>query len=354
MDELAANLRRFGEVSRADLPNTYRRPTRSLGAAFDFAQHRRIGHMFRELAPDVVHVNQQVAEDGLDLLLAAHGCGLPFLSTVHIVQSATSLDARFGRVRDLVTSTVFRRANAVHITVAERARGDLLARFGFLAAHQVKVVLNGVFFAETHDARERTRARWGAAVEDVVIGSVGRLEAQKGPDVALQVIAALAGEGLPVRYVWIGDGPMRAPFLQQAQRLGIAGRINVDGWRDDIADCLQGLDVFIMPSRFEGMPLALLEAMGAGLCCFASEVDGIGEAIQHGVTGHLCAPGNIAKWCEQIAAVVADSVSRAEVGRRARDFARARFSIDGMAAATVAIYQDVLRLQQEARLRKSG
>jgi glycosyltransferase involved in cell wall biosynthesis len=309
--------------------------------------------MFCAIAPDVVHINQQVAEDGLDLLLAAQRSGLPFLSTVHIVQSANSLDARFGRLRDFVTSTVLRRANAVHITVAESARGDFLARFGFLTAHQVKVVLNGVFFADT-DGRRRTRARWGAAPGEVVIGSVGRLEAQKGPDVALQIIGALAGKGLPVRYVWIGDGPLRDAFQQQAQELGIAARVNLEGWRDDIAGCLQGLDIFIMPSRFEGMPLALLEAMGMGLCCCASEVDGMREAIEHGTTGYLCAPENIAGWCQQLEALVASPARRAEVGRRARNFARARFGIERMAAATVEVYENLMRSHQQSRMRKSA
>jgi glycosyltransferase involved in cell wall biosynthesis len=352
MDELAENLGRFGDVSRAEFPNTYRRPTRSLGAALDFAQQRRIRSIFRELSPDVVHINQQVAEDGLDLLLAAYSSGIPFLSTIHIVQSANSLDARLGRLRDLITSAVFRRVNTVHITVAERARHHLLDRFTFLGAHQVKVVLNGVFFSEENDARDRTRARWGATAREIIIGSVGRLEAQKGPDIALQIIAGLVHKGLALRYVWIGDGPMRNAFQEQAQSLGIAGSVTLDGWRDDIASCLQALDIFIMPSRFEGMSLALLEAMAAGLCCCVSDVDGMGEAIQHGVNGYLCASGNVARWCKQIETVVANPARRAEVGRRAREIAHGRFSIDGMASGVVGVYRDVMRSQKEFRKRK--
>src|SRR5215475_3148201 len=109
MDELAKSLSRFGEVSRAEFSNTYRRPTRSLGATLDVAQQRRFRSMFRELSPDIVHINQQVPEDGLDLLLAAYSSGIPFLSTIHIAQSAKSLNARLGRLRDLVTSAVLRR-----------------------------------------------------------------------------------------------------------------------------------------------------------------------------------------------------------------------------------------------------
>src|SRR5262249_8254266 len=137
------------------------------------------------------------------------------------------------------------------------------------------------------------------------------------------------------------------------QNLGIGPSVTLDGWRHDIASCLQGLDVFMMPSRFEGMSLALLEAMAAGLCCCVSDVDGMGEAIQHGVNGYLCAPGNVARWCKQIETVVADPARRAEVGHRARTVAHGCFSIDSMASRTGEVYQDVMRSHQESWERES-
>ena len=347
MDELAEKLSRFCKVSRVEISNTYRRPTRCLGASLDFAQHRHFSRIFQELSPDVVHINQQVAEDGLDLLLAARRSGIPFLSTIHIVHSANSLNARFGRLRDLITSTVLKRVRTIHITVAEQARRDVMTRFRFVESQKIKVVPNGVFFPQADGARGSTRARWAVAPEEIVIGSVARLEAQKAPDVALEIIAALIRKGFPVRYVWIGDGPMRTAFQQQAQSLGIAPYVNLEGWRDDVASCLQGLDIFLMPSRFEGMALALLEAMAAGLCCCVSDVDGLREVIQHGLNGYLCAPGNVARWLEQIEAVVANPVCRVDVGQRARDFAHKHFSIGSMASRTIDIYHDVVRAHQE-------
>jgi glycosyltransferase involved in cell wall biosynthesis len=95
------------------------------------------------------------------------------------------------------------------------------------------------------------------------------------------------------------------------------------------------------------MALALLEAMAAGLCCCVSDVDGLSEAIQHGLNGYLCAPGNVARWLEQIEAVVANPVCRVDVGHRARDFAHKHFSIGSMASRTIDIYHDVMRAHQE-------
>jgi glycosyltransferase involved in cell wall biosynthesis len=344
MDKLAENLGQFSEVKRVEFLSTYRRPTRSVGGALDFEQQRRLSRTFRELRPDVVHINQQVAEDGLDLVLAAQSSGVPFLSTIHVTHSAKKLGARFGRLRDLVTAKVLRRVDAVHITVAERAKHDLIARFGFLSPHRVHVVLNGVFFPDPNDATKgSTRARWGIAPGEVVLGTVGRLDAQKAPTFALNVIAALRQKGLPVRYIWIGDGAMRTGFEEQARHLGIAEFVKLDGWRDDVSSSLQGLDVFVMPSNFEGMPLALLEAMAAGVCCCVSDVDGMAEAIENGLNGYLCAPGRIDKWCRQLEALVMDSSLRVAIGSRAQDVARRRFGVESMAKDTVKVYEEVVR-----------
>jgi len=301
-----------------------------------------------------VHINQQVAEDGLDLLLAARRSGLPFLSTIHIVHSANSLNARFGRLRDLITSTVLKRVRTIHITVAEQARRDVMTRFRFVDSQKIKVVPNGVFFPQADGTRDSTRARWAVAPEEIVIGSVGRLEAQKAPDVALEIIAGLISRGLPVRYIWIGEGPMRTAFEEQAKNLGIAGHVAVDGWRDDVAECLQGLDIFVLPSKFEGMPFALLEAMEAGLCCCVSDVDGMAEAIQHGLNGFLCTPGNAPRWCEQIETFIANPALRGDIGNRAKNFARERFSINSMACSTMMVYQDVVGSHQWSSQGKIG
>jgi glycosyltransferase involved in cell wall biosynthesis len=351
MDELAQRLGEFAEIKRANLMHTYDRPARSLGAALDTRLQGRYRALFSSISPDVVHINQQVAEDGLDLLLAARGAGIPFLSTVHIVYSAGLLGARFGRMRDFVTGNVLRRTGGTHIVVANRARQDLLARFGFLNAGQVVLVLNGVLFTQPSGTKDAAKIRWQAPAGELVIGSVGRLEAQKAPDFALRVVAGLRQRSLPVHYVWIGDGPLRREFEDQARELGIADHVIVDGWRSDISGSLQGLDIFLMPSNFEGLPLALLEAMGAGLCCCVSNVDGMAEAIESGKTGYVLPSGDVDAWVRQIEAVAANAALRHEIGDRAKNFARERFSAERMAADTLEVYQSVVATAAQDRER---
>jgi glycosyltransferase involved in cell wall biosynthesis len=347
MDELARRLNEFAEVVRADFLHTYDRPTRCLGAAVDWRQQRRCITLFQTISPDVVHINQQVAEDGLDLILAAKRSGLPFLSTIHIAHSATQLGARFGKIRDLITGNVLRRVNGTHIAVAGRSRQDLLMRFAFLGASRVLVVLNGILFpAAVCTKQDSERNRWYAEPGVIVIGSVGRLETQKAPKFALQVIATLVQQGFAIRYVWIGDGPLRGEFEDEARRLGVADCVSVTGWQSNVSACLQALDILLMPSNFEGLPLALLEAMGAGLCCCVSDVDGMAEVIEGGKTGFLCPVADLQAWCQQIAFLTMNRRLRIEIGNCAKNFARGRFSADRMAADMLKVYEDVVQTHE--------
>jgi glycosyltransferase involved in cell wall biosynthesis len=353
MNKFVEGIAEFCEVKRGEHRNTYQRPLRGVGAVLDFKRQQRICREFRESCADIVHINQQTAEDALDLILAAQRAGIPFVSTIHIVHSAKRLGAKFGRIRDFITAKTLRNADAVHITVAERAKKDLVARFPFLDPLRVRVVLNGVMLPSYANgtARADSRARWGAT-EEVVLGTVGRLTSQKAPIFALNIIARLRQKALPIRYVWIGDGPMRSAFQAEAQRLDIVDCVHIDGWREDIPNCLQGLDIFMMPSKFEGLPLALLEAMAAGTCPCASDVDGVSEIIHSAVNGYLCAPGNLDMWCKQLELLVRDSDLRSVIGRKAKEVAERRFDLSSMVNNTIKVYEEAIRSHKQSRNRE--
>ena len=344
MDILADNLSRYGEVSRVSYRPTYENTARCVQSAMNFRQQKKLSRVFREIKPDIVHINQQTAEDALDLLLAAQLSSIPLLSTIHIARSATSLGARFGSLRDLVTSEVLRRVNAFHITVANSAAQELLVRFPFLTADRVRVVYNGVRYKDTPpEISNEIRTLWSVKPGETLLGSVGRLTSQKDPGFALEIVADLRRKGLSVRYIWIGDGPMRTLFFEKARQLDIDDCVILDGWRNDVADRLSALDILLMPSRFEGMPLALLEAMSAGLCCLANDLDGMREAIRQEVTGYLCAPGNLDSWCACLEFLIQNSERRTTVGEKARNLARHRFSTETMAKNTLGLYEEVVK-----------
>lgn len=335
MDELAGRLAHVAKVQRFPFRATYDRRLRPLGAWLDRGQQQALTARFARLAPDILHVNQQVAEDGLDLVRAAAASGVPWLSTIHVGRSAQALGARLGGLRDRVTTNVLCGARGDHIAVCAAAREQLAERLG--SGPRLHVVHNGVPKpTDLAAARAEARADWGAGDGEVVVGTVGRIEEQKDPVAFVGHIAPVAAEA-PVRAVWIGDGSLRRVLETCA---GVSGPLPlvVDGWRRDASRRLAGLDVFVLPSRFEGLPLALLEAMHAGLPVVASPTDGVAEAIRDGETGFLCAtPG---EWQAALGRLARDADLRKRMGAAAQAEAAARFSTDAMARATAQLYTE--------------
>src|SRR5712692_4594037 len=120
MDELAGKCARFARVVRADYRNTYDHPARSLSTCFNWGVSRRVAREWEELRPDVIHINKQNLEDGLDLLRAVQHCVLPSVCTIHLTQTARYLRARAARLRDRIARWQLRRYRGVLVAVQER------------------------------------------------------------------------------------------------------------------------------------------------------------------------------------------------------------------------------------------
>jgi len=350
MDELAGSLAATAQVIRLPATATYERRLRNIGALLDVGQQTRLAMALTALKPDVVHVNQQVAEDGLDFVRAAERSEIPWISTIHIGRTARDLGAVGGRLRDMATTRTLGRSGAIYVAVSEASRAQLTARFvGGVRKPRIVVVHNGVPVPDDRTltaARRAARRDWGIAQGEIVIGAVGRIEAQKNPLALVEHARSLAADGHSVRLVWIGDGQLRAKLESEAAlRLG-RNQLIVDGWRDDAAARMAGFDIFALPSIYEGLPLALLEAMHAGLPIVATRTDGMPEAIESGVSGLLCTGRN--EFLQSLKLLVSDAERQEMFGNAARATARQRFSCSVMAARLIEVYKE----QMDARRRR--
>lgn len=139
-----------------------------------------------------------------------------------------------------------------------------------------------------HD-RAEARRLLGVPPGMHVVGTVGRLAFQKAPEDFVTALAML-GRG-DVFGVWIGAGPLHAEIERLAARRGLSGRMLFTGERQDVEALLPGLDVFAMASRYEGLPCAIVEAMGAGLPVVATAVNAVPDVVVAGETGLLVPPG---------------------------------------------------------------
>jgi glycosyltransferase involved in cell wall biosynthesis len=158
---------------------------------------------------------------------------------------------------------------------------------------------------------------------------------RKGHMVLLRALARLEREGLPRnwRVAIAGRGELEAALKAFIAEAGLSGRAHILGHRDDMPDVLAAADIFTMPSLWEGLPVAMLEAMFAGKPVIASACSGIPEAIESGTHGLLAAPGDEGALAADLRRLLASSELRDVLGAAGRERAQERYSVAGMVDA---------------------
>ena len=175
-----------------------------------------------------------------------------------------------------------------------------------------------------------------------VVGSVGVLEERKGHRFLLEAAARLKAKGLRLRYRIAGEGPLRQELERHTARLGLNEDFAFLGFVEDTAAFLASIDVFVMPSLFEGLGVAALEAMAARKPVVASRVGGLAESIIDGVTGLLVAPGDEVQLADAIETLCSEPVRWSALGISGREHVLRHFGIEQMAAKNEAFYYDLL------------
>ena len=170
-----------------------------------------------------------------------------------------------------------------------------------------------------------------------VIGSLGRLVPQKSFDVLVRALPSLPR----VTAVLVGDGPERVALESLASELGVADRLVVTGWSNNARAYLPTFDVFVLPSRLEGFPLAIVEAMLAALAVVASDVGSVAEAVHEGETGLLVPPDDAVELARALGVLLDDAELRRRMGDRGRIVAAERFTASAMARAFESLYDEI-------------
>ena len=348
MDELAASFAAIQiDVARVEFPNTYHRRFRALGAVGDRRGQSRIANVMEKLDSDILHLNLQNVEDGLDLVLAASRVKCPTVATVHVTRTMEQLGAVAGRARDRVSRYALRTAAIPYIAVSPVAANDLRQHLGSVnhATNQmprVFAVNNGVAAVEAR-CREHLRNAWGLPPDAFVVGTLARVESQKNPLFAVELLRSLPPH---VHYVWIGDGRLAGALTEAIGKANLADRFHLLGWQPNASELLGGIDLFLLPSLYEGLPLAILEAMSAGLPCVVSDVDGTRDAIEHGKDGFLCPVNDIAAWTQTCQSLIDSPQLSKQIGEAARKRYEAEFSVEAMAKRTVEVYGEIVGSRQ--------
>ena len=287
----------------------------------DPAAFVRLVRLLQRERPDVVQTFLIVAS--IYGRLAAFAAGVPL-----VLAAEQNVYARKPRRHAL-----FERALALR-TFRVVACCEVVAQFYRrqvgLAPHKVEVIYNAVKFGRRPLATDRETARFALRLppDALVLGTLGRLTEQKGQRTLLQALASLAQSQPNLVAFLAGDGPMRAELEAEAARLGLSDRVRFLGIRRDRATLYAAMDVFVLPSRWEGLSLALVEALGTGLPVVATDVGGNPEVVRHGETGLTIPPDRPDALADALGRLAREPDLRTQLGEAAAADARTRFAIE--------------------------
>ena len=340
MNGLAEMMPRRCDVIRAPLINTYHRKLRTIGSVLDSRQARTICEIIKKNKPDIVHINKQCVDDGLSIVKGAVSANLPTVATVHVTRSMQSLGASLGLFRDWMSRRVMRQNSFPIITVSQRSADDWRE---LVPQSRVCVVPNGTT-GPTKQDRIKIRESWDVSPSEIVVGTIARIEEQKNPLFMPQIVADLPSH---VHMVWIGDGRMREDLEAEIERHNVADRFHLLGWKENAKNLLCGMDVFVLPSIYEGFPFAILEAMSVGLPCVVSDVDGNGESVVDGTTGDVLPVNDVGQWTRSLERLVLQDGLRKEYGEAALARFSAEYDVSIMAKRTVAVYEEAIQQHKQ-------
>jgi glycosyltransferase involved in cell wall biosynthesis len=234
-------------------------------------------------------------------------------------------------VRDFISFRLARRAHAQFVAVSRD-----LQRLYRPNDNACITIPNGVAAPATPPRRREN------GDSRLVIGWVGRLVAIKSVGTLLDALTHLPADRGEPTVLLVGDGPERPSLAEQAKRLGIEDRVQFTGYVEDLSPFLARMDVFALPSLHEGAPIALLEAMAAGVPGVAARVGGIPEMIGDSGAVRLVDGHDPVVWAREIDRVLADRAATEEMVKRGRQLVAERFSVDAMHTRYGELYHTIV------------
>jgi len=252
--------------------------------------------------------------------------------------------------RRLMNLIVFRKARRI-LAVADAVKQDVVSSNWYVAREKLFVLENSVDcdrFAQPTISRAEARRQLEVPSEAVVFGTIGRLAPTKGLSYLLDAFCTVRKRVPLAHLVLLGDGPSRAELEQIAARNDCPEAIHFLGYRPNIDQLLQGIDVFVLASVAEGMPRVVLEAMAAGVPCVSTNVGGIPEMLDQGAVGMLVPPRDSEALAYAMLAWVdlPDSERQARI-ERASEYARRHYSHDVLTNRLAQLYESEYGLRRK-------
>jgi glycosyltransferase involved in cell wall biosynthesis len=286
--------------------------------------------LMRRWRPDVVHSHLYPAF--VHGSLAGQLSGVPALVT-----TAHTLIVRPG-------DAWLTKLTATRIIAVSQAAKTLLVEGG-VAPRAIHVIYNGIeprYFDDESASAASVRAQLGIPADAPVIGTIARLSAEKGHRELLHIAHGVLQRKPEARFLIVGTGPLADELETQTAKLSIQDRVIFTGARRDVTALNHLMDVFLLPSREEALPLAMLEAMAAARPIVASNVGGVPEVVVDGDTGMLFGPDDRQRFTDAVVNLIERPELARQYGERGRKRVAARFGVDRMVDETVRYYRSIL------------
>jgi glycosyltransferase involved in cell wall biosynthesis len=305
-----------------------------------WVQDPKLDALFKKYRPTIVHTH-------LGGIVYAFVLTMKYRTPVrvHTLHSVAAHEMGMGpsrRVRLLAFR--FRVGSFVPVAIAE----EVARTFETLYNYPNPILIpNGISidaFSPDREVRQRVRRELEVEPQTLVFVHVGRFAAVKNHEMLVAAFAQLVGQQpLPTELWLVGAGELRETIQHQVRALGIESRVRFLGVRSDIPDLLRAADVFVFPSRWEGNPLSVMEAMAAGLPVIATAVGGVPELVEDGASGILVPNEDLHGLVAAMQRMAQNPDLREQMGRAARCRAVERFDIRQTVRAYEALYEEILQ-----------
>lgn len=298
----------------------------------------RLAKIFRQFRPDIVHTHKY-KDSILGTIVArcmgvhhvvrvVHGMSEPFRGLRNVKMAGYTIADKFvtGRLVDKV------------IAVSSDIEKVLLRTYG---SSRVACIHNGIDLEAVRVTMQRAEKRkeWHIDDKAILIGTVGRLVPVKGHVVLLEALRILHESHHNVTLFLVGDGPLRGELAAESKRLGVDQCVIFSGHQEQSYDFINMMDLFVLPSLHEGIPMVLLEAFALKRPVVASRVGGIPEVVTHAHSGILVSPSNPDELAAAISALIEDQSRALAFGEAGRCQVESEFSAKMMADRTASMYR---------------
>ncbi len=231
-----------------------------------------------------------------------------------------------------------------HIAVSEDVRDIRINRDG-VSPDRIIMIPNGVPIPPKNSdsgVRNRIRAEFGIEERAPVVGTVGRMIEAKDYPLMLKALGLARQASPELHWLQVGDGPEREKVMNLAEEMGLSASVSFAGRRSDVGDLLEAMDIWVMSSIREGLPVALLEAMAAGKTIVGTNVGGIPDAVEHEVSALLVPPQNAEELAGSMVMVLNERSLAENLATAARDRAQRDFGIEAVTRRIEKIYLEGL------------